>query len=188
MEQQEQIRRAMVQIIREKSETGQLISSEEIWSLLVEEGLVTPDVNAGMSNFDAILAEVVQENEDLKEISTKNGIVCYYSTRSLSETYAGILISKEEGPVQVMAQVVRDNSKLYPRPVPLDIFTMSPFDLTQDEILECLAKMGAQEQYEDIERTTTSVGTVFLYSSRHLEPDYAFTLAEWLDVGQVNNP
>ena len=51
-----------------------------------------------------------------------------------------------------------------------------------------LEKMGAQGEYEDIARTTTSVGTVYLYSRRHLEPDYAFTLAEWLDVGQVNNP
>jgi hypothetical protein len=48
--------------------------------------------------------------------------------------------------------------------------------------------MDGQEEYEDIARTTTSIGTVYLYSTRHLEPDYASTLAEWLDVGQANNP
>ncbi len=188
MEQEEQIKQAIAQIIRGQSEAGKLIRLEEIWTGLVMVGLVTPDDDNEMSNFDAILGEVVQENADLKEISTKNGIVCYYSLQSLSEAYAGILISKKEGPVQAMAQVVRDNSKIYPRPVPLDIFTASPFDLTQEQIMECLATMGQQEQYEDIERTTTSVGTVFLYSRRHLDPDYAFTLAEWLDVGQIMNP
>jgi hypothetical protein len=27
-----------------------------------------------------------------------------------------------------------------------------------------------------------------LYSALHLEPEYASMLAEWLDVGQFNNP
>jgi hypothetical protein len=29
---------------------------------------------------------------------------------------------------------------------------------------------------------------VFLYSTRHLDPDHASMLAEWLDVGQYRNP
>jgi hypothetical protein len=188
MEQGEQLRRTMAETIREQSETGKLIPSEEIRTALVRAGLVTQDATNEITDFKSLLGEVIQENSDLKEIFTENGAAYYYSTRSLSETYAGILITKEEGPLQVIALVVRDNSKIYPRPVPLDIFTMSPFDLTQKEIQDCLAKIRDQEEYKDIARTTTSVGTVFLYSSRHLEPDYAFTLAEWLDVGQVNNP
>jgi hypothetical protein len=48
--------------------------------------------------------------------------------------------------------------------------------------------MAQQKEYEDIAQTITSVGTQFLYSTKHLDPDHAFTLAEWLDVGQVNNP
>ncbi len=188
MEQREQIRRAIAETIREQSEAGQLIPLEEIWTELVRAGHVTQDANNETTDFEAILGEVVQENADLQEISTENGTTYYHSTRSLSETYAGILIAKEEGSLRLIAQVVRDNSKIYPRPVPLDMFTKSPFDLTQKEILDCLAKINKQEEYNDIARTTTSVGTVFLYSCRHLEPDYAFTLAEWLDVGQVNNP
>jgi len=188
MEQREQIRQEIAQAIREQSGTGQLIAFEEMWTELVGKGLVNQDSNNEVTDFKAILGEVVQENADLQEISTENGTAYYYSTQSLSETYAGILMSKQEGSLRVIAQVVRDNSKIYPRPVPLDMFTMSPFDLTQEEILDCLARINEQEEYKDIARTTTSVGTVFLYSSRHLEPDYAFTLAEWLDVGQVNNP
>ena len=188
MEQREQISQAIARIIRERSETAQLIQSEEIWTELVKQGFVISDTSDDMANFGAILGDVVREKTDLREISAGNGIAYYYSTQSLSETYAGILVSKEAGPLSIIAQVVRENSEIYPRPVPLDFFSRSPFDLTQEEILDCLEKMGAQGEYQDIARTTTSIGTVFLYSSRHLEPDYAFTLAEWLDVGQVNNP
>jgi hypothetical protein len=35
---------------------------------------------------------------------------------------------------------------------------------------------------------STSAGHVFLYSSRYLERDYALMLAEWVDVGQFENP
>jgi hypothetical protein len=31
---------------------------------------------------------------------------------------------------------------------------------------------------------TTSIGTVFLFSTLYLEPDYATFLAEWVDVEQ----
>jgi hypothetical protein len=188
MEQREQISQTIVRIIREKSKTAQLTQSQEIWTELVGQGFVTSDATDEPANFKAVLGVVAQENPDLREISDGNGIAYYYSTRSLSETYAGILMSKEEGPHSIIARVVRENSEIYPRPVPLDFFSRSPFDLTQEEILDCLGKMREQSEYQDIARTTTSIGTVFLYSSLYLEPDYAFTLAEWLDVGQANSP
>jgi hypothetical protein len=48
--------------------------------------------------------------------------------------------------------------------------------------------MSAQDEYRDIEPTTTSTSRVFLYSTLHLEPEHASMLAEWFDVGQSNNP
>ena len=48
--------------------------------------------------------------------------------------------------------------------------------------------MREQKEYQDIAQTVTSVGTQFLYSTDYLDPDHTFTLAEWLDVGQLNNP
>ena len=41
---------------------------------------------------------------------------------------------------------------------------------------------------DDIARTATSASGCYLYSTRHLEPDHAAVLAEWLDVGQFDNP
>ncbi len=112
----------------------------------------------------------------------------FYSLRSMSDTYAGILAWKAEGPLRLIAEVVRENSRLYPRPVPMMCFMEPPFDLTEDEICECLEALGEGREYQDIVQTITSIGRTFLYSSRHLDPDHAATLAEWIDVGQADNP
>jgi hypothetical protein len=186
VEQREQISLTIAKIIREKSETGQLVQLEEILKKVAEHGLPKSETSGHGANLEAILTEVVKENEDLKEVSGKNGVPHYYSSLSLSDTYAGILIRKEEN--SLIAEIVRENSKIYPRPVPIDIFRESPFDLAQHEILESMRRMGQDPEYQDIAQTITSIGTIFLFSSRHLDPVYASTLAEWVDVGQVNNP
>ncbi len=188
MEQQETICFAIARIIREMSETGLLAQPEEILAELIGQDLLKSQDGDERSHFETVLKEAVEKNEDIKEISGSDGIPCYYSTLSLSETYVRILIQKKENFLSLMAEIVRENSLIYPRPVPLDIFKESPFDLTQDELLICLKQMAEQRKYQDIAQTITSIGTIFLYSTQHLEPDYASSLAEWLDVGQVNNP
>jgi hypothetical protein len=188
MEQQEAICLAIAKAIRERSITGQLIQFEEILTELTSQGLLKLEATDERFHFEAFLKESLEKNEDLKEISSRDGDLHYYSAQSLSEAYARILIRKEENPLLLMAEIVRENSAIYPRPVPLDVFRESPFDLDQEEILEYLKKMGDQGEYRDISQTTTSIGTIFLYSNQHLDPGYASMLAEWLDVGQANNP
>ncbi len=188
MEQPREIHSAIAAFIRDRSEMRQLVQFGEIPEELDEQGFPKPEMSDQRAHLEPIIKEVLQENEDLREISGTGGILYYYSTLSLSEAYAGLLVGKEEGPLQHIAQTVRENSVIYPRPIPLDLFEQPPFDLTEREILLALEEMGQQEQYHDIVRTTTSIGTIFLFSDRHLDPDHASTLAEWLDVGQANNP
>lgn len=188
MEQQEVLCLKIAEIIRRRSENGQLARFDEILTELTRQGLLKSVGVDPKSHVEVILRQTVEKNEDLNEISSRDGIPSYYSVASLSDAYARILIQKGEDPLLLIAQIIRDNSAIYPRPVPLNLFMASPFDLTQEEILECLRKMGQQAEYRDIARTTTSIGTIFLYSSQHLDPDHASMLAEWLDVGQANNP
>jgi hypothetical protein len=186
VEQSEQISQTIANIIREKSEAGQLAQFEEILAEVAAQGLLESEIGDRKSNLEAILGQVMTDCEDLKEISGKKGIPHYYCSLSLSDTYAGMLIRREED--SLIAEIVRENSAIYPRPIPLGIFRESPFDLTEEEILDCLKNMHEQAEYQDIAQTITSIGTIFLFSSQHLDPAYASTLAEWLDVGQVNNP
>jgi hypothetical protein len=106
----------------------------------------------------------------------------------MTERYANILIQKGGDCLVLMAEMIRENSKIYPRPIPLDVFAKSPFGFAREEIFSHIRKMAEQEEYQDIQQTTTSIGTVFLFSTLYLDLDYATFLAEWIDVGQVNNP
>jgi hypothetical protein len=188
MKQQPNICTNILKIIRDRSGTGQLVGAEEIPAALREQGLLESEDVEQKAHLETMLGQVLKENPDIKAISGRNGIPYYYSVLSLSETYAGILVRKSDNPLWMIAEVVRENSRLYPRPVPTDSFREPPFGLSREEIKECLTTMGGQREYQDIAQTITSVGTPFLYSKQHLDPDHAFTLAEWLDVGQVNNP
>ncbi len=118
MEQQEQIYTAIANVIRKSSETGQLVQFEEILTELTEQGLLTSEADYPRSHLQGIVREVVKRNEDLREIPGAHGIAYFYSTQTLSETYAVILVRKKGDPLELIAQIVRENSSVYPRPVP----------------------------------------------------------------------
>jgi len=179
---------AAANTIRRKSEAGQLLFQKEIFQELMDQKVLNSDNREQLGKFEAILKKTMKMNEDLKELFDKDGIPRYYSSQFVSEAYVRILLRKEGNPLLLIAEIVRENSALYPRPIPLDTFKNSPFELTQEEILACLQKMSGQEEYQDIAQAITSTGTIFLYSRRHLDSDYASMLAEWLDVGQYDNP
>ena len=53
---------------------------------------------------------------------------------------------------------------------------------------QCLRDMAETGEYADIRFTESSVGTVYLYSTRYLDEDYAAFLAEKEDVGAIASP
>jgi len=180
--------RAIAGIIREKSQAGQLISQNEIFQRLLERGLIKGNKEGAPKVLETLLEKALEENGDVIRLYTEGEEPYFFSSQFMSESYARILIQKRADPMLLIAEIVRENSAIYPRPVPLDIFKHSPFDLTVEQIQAYLAQMAQQDDYRDIQQTTTSVGTVFLYSTLHLDPGYASMLAEWVDVGQANNP
>lgn len=174
--------------IRTKSRSEELVTSREIFEALGNQGILKPASGEQLQGFEAVLKGAINDNGDLKEVSDGKGKFRYYSAQSMAEPYAKILSRKGGNPVLLMAEVIRENSQRYPRPVPLELFDGPPFDLTPEEILSCLKEMAEGKDYQDIAQTTSSIGTVFLFSKLHLEPDYASMLAEWIDVGQSKSP
>jgi hypothetical protein len=180
--------RAIAAMIRQSSEASQLIAESEILRRMADQHLLISQAADPAEEAGNILKKVVDGSEDLHELAAQDGSRRYYSSHFMTETYAMILLQKLGDHLRLIAKTVRENSAVYPRPVPLDIFTQPPFDLTRQEVLNDLERMAAEEEYRDIVPTTTSASRVFLYSTLHLEPEYASMLAEWLDVGQFNNP
>jgi len=175
-----------VALIRERSAAGQLVSAAELMSLL-EERLTPRDARIQGEDITAMLTRAAHENQDLH---TQNGAGSswYYSTLSMTEAYAAILLQALEGPVRLIAETVRHNSAAYQRPVPVELFEQPPFNLSCREVTDSLATMAVTEGYEDIATTTTSADGMYLYSTTCLEPGHAEMLAEWFDVGQAENP
>ena len=179
---------AIAAMIRRNSEAGQLISESEILRRVADQHLFTSHAVDPAEEVGNILKKVVDGSEDLHELTAHDASRRYYSLQFMTQAYAMILLQKQGDQLRLIAEIVRQNSEVYPRPVPLDIFTQPPFDLARQEVLEDLERMAADEEYRDILPTTTSASRVFLYSTLHLEPEYASMLAEWLDVDQFKNP
>jgi hypothetical protein len=180
--------RALVEILRRRSAEGLLSTKEELQTELTGLGVPVPTGDDPAAGPEALFSETLQSGEEIRTTVGVDGVPRYSHRQAMTETYARLLLRKEEGPLQLIAETVRENSKLYPRPVSLGLFTDPPFDMAPDEVLSCIQRMAGLEEYGDIAQTTTSMGSVFLFSKRHLEPGYASYLAEWLDVGQANNP
>jgi hypothetical protein len=180
--------RAIAAMIRRSSEAGQLISDSEILRRLPDEHFLPSPAAVPGEEIGNILSNGTERHEDIKELVSQDGSREYYSSLHMTEPYARILLQKQGDPLQLIAGIVRQNSAVYPRPVPLEIFTRQPFALTLHQVVDLLERMKAETEYQDIVTTTTSTSKVFLYSTLHLEPDYASMLAEWLDVGQFENP
>ncbi len=179
---------AITAMIRQSSKAGQLISESEILRRVADQDLVTSRSADPSGDAKNILRKLVEKSEDLHELAAQDDSRRYYSSNFMTEAYAMVLLQKQGNPLRLIAETVRQNSELYPRPIPLDIFTQPPFDLTRQEVLDCLERMGTEEEYHDILQTQTSSSRVFLYSALHLEPEHAAMLAEWFDVGQLDNP
>jgi hypothetical protein len=179
---------SLADIVRGKSKAGQLVAAEELLQGLKSENPETAIESDNAISRRAMLNSMTAENRDVREICAKSGTSFYYSSMFMSESYARILLHKQEGAAELIANTVREDSDRYPRPTPLDVFKEPPFDLGQEELLSCLQEMSEQEQFGDISQVSTSMGHVFLYSSRYLDRDYAQMLSEWMDVGQFENP
>jgi hypothetical protein len=180
--------RAIAEIIREKSQAGQVTSQNEILDRLLEQGLIKGKKEGAQRVLKTLLEKTLEENGDVIRLHTEGEEPYFFCSQFMSEPYAKILIQKRADPMLLIAEIVRENSAIYPRPVPLDMFKYSPFDFTLEEIQDCLAQMAKRDEYRDVKQTTSSIGTIFLYSTLHLNPGYASMLAEWVDVGQANNP
>lgn len=164
--------------VRKKSASGELTYPEDLFAALAEIGISTSITD---------WSSVRQKFSDFTEAFTTGGKKCFYSSNTMSEPYVRILLRRDT-PMPLIADVVRESSLIYPRPVPLALFTHHPFALSADKLLKEFDEKRRQGQFTDIRQTVTSIGTIFLYSTQYLDSTYAAMLAEWYDVGQSNNP
>lgn len=136
-------------------------------------------------------AESVLESGSGPDIKTMRGSAerYYFSDLSMTESYAKHLYRlAERDPVRLIADTTRDESKTYPRPTPVETFLEQPFSMARSEIDAAIAAMASIPEYADIRTTSASNGALYLYSATYLGDAHAAGLAEWIEVGQKENP
>ena len=178
----------IAEFIRQNSNAGKLAAFADIEADIAGQTVAVSERATDPVQILSLLQDAVSSQHDIEVIVDDSGCAWYFSERFMTGAYARILLLKGEGPLRLMAEVIREHSRVYPRPVPVALFQCSPFNLSNDEIALCLKEMMDTPSYRDIEHLTTSIGNVFAYSTNHLDAGYAAMLAEWTDVGQVENP
>ena len=178
----------VAQTIRKLSGAGRFAVAADVLDELAGLGLLGEAPEEVPTALDEILVAALTAHPDLVPVEGGAGERRFYSSQFMTQAYAALLLRKEGEPLRLIAETVRENSALYPRPLPLGAFEQPPFSLTREEILSCLRRMAGDDAYRDIARTRTSAGNEYVYSTAHLEADHAASLAEWIDVGQYDNP
>lgn len=112
-----------------------------------------------------------------------------YSKPLMSHSYAHALFNTAEGDdLATFADVVRTESRVYPRPVAASDFLNQPYLWSASKVAGLYERALADEAYADIELTTTSLNESYFYSTRHLSAAQGKALAEWHGVEKFRNP
>jgi len=186
---------AAAEVVREASQEGRLATREEVLEALVAgdyfhqaEGpgdVDAPRRTLAEEEAAVALTGILASHPGLASLESLSGQTVYHAPDLLSRTFARIL-DRKGSPLLLMAGEIRANSRDYPRPVPVELFQAPPFDLTPEDIEHALRAMAAGPDYQDITFTTASTGMVYLFSTLHLERDYAAFLAQRAESLSMN--
>jgi hypothetical protein len=125
---------------------------------------------------------------DLKRLDGRDEIY-FSSDLHMTRAYAAYLYRlAEKDLVGLVVETVREDSRLYPRPTPLDFFLDPPFKFARDQLDDVLARIREPGDCQDIRESRASNGARYLYSTLRLTVPHAEALTEWNEVGQAENP
>lgn len=107
------------------------------------------------------------------------GDLYFYSTLYMSGSFARIQARLRDKDIKVtIAESVREESRIYPRPALRSQFLSEPFWLSEEEIDQALEELRTSEEYCDIHPCVTSDGTRYLYSDKYLTEAHALSLVD----------
>ena len=124
----------------------------------------------------------VELDIDCEHIATLVGAHSYYvyDRTIMTDTYAHwAFLAAEDDRVVTFVECVREDSRVYPRPLAASSLKNPPFRMTDEDIAATWEAVRASGEHPDIERTVASNGDVYFFSTNHLSPAYAASLAEW---------
>ena len=108
---------------------------------------------------------------DIKPVTSPIGDVYYHSDKHMSGYYAVVLSRvAAKDPVATVAAMVRDESRIYPRPTCIEFFMEPMFKIPPGDLKAVFDEMVQKPEYSDIKLMVhPETGGVYAYSSQYLE-------------------
>ena len=161
--------------VRSASRARCVVRLDDVWTGTEEEFL------------QSARAEGVSGLEDIALIRDA-GRTYAYSERQMTSQYALQAARAEcEDIRHVIAETVRSDSVVYPRPTPVQFFYGAPYFLSPEAVMAAIDALSSDLQYADTQRLNASDGSLFLYSADHMHPGHAQSAAEWDAVERFQN-
>lgn len=129
----------------------------------------------------AALMDEVREQADYQDICVYKGAkdLYYYTYPKLAHNYVkNVALAQENDLPRIIAEVVRYESKTYPRATAIDTFSKFPYHFTEIQVKRMLEKMSRQPEYEDIQLYESGQKNLYIFSTQFLSRNYASSLVE----------
>ncbi|MBI5652769.1 MAG: hypothetical protein HZC40_20330 [Chloroflexi bacterium] len=148
-----------------------------------------PDVPAERTEEYAIAMADDARYQDIRQVIGPTGIAYLFSEAHMTANYATLLARIEaKDPFTTIAETVREESRVYPRPTKVELFYEPLFQIEQCQMEPLIANMLRRQEYHDIRKVVASTGAIYLYSDHYLKPGQAEYWVEWEEVGRAQNP
>lgn len=134
--------------------------------------------------------ETDERYADIKKVTAPNGDVYFHSDRHMSGYYALVLgrVAAKDS-CATIAAMVRDESRIYPRPTCVQLFLEKPFDIPPGDLRTVVEQTLRKPENNDIKMLVhPGTGGVYLYSSLYMKEHTAFTKMDWVEVVKDANP
>jgi hypothetical protein len=128
--------------------------------------------------------------EDIKTVTAATGEMFFYSIRHISDYYALQLArAAAKDPCVLIAETVRDESRIYPRPTCIMLFLEKVFGVDEAELESVVRKTLERLEFSDIKAIIHPVtGGVYLYSNKYLDGERAFAMMDYEEIIRPANP
>ncbi len=165
----DELRRKALTLVREDSQYSSKVTRFE------KLATIAPDLKAG--EIEDVLETVLKNNPDVIRLPGRSGTGYFYSNRHMTENYAKILARVEEAdPCYTIAEMVREESRIYPRPTNIELFKYGMFNIDRERLDEFVKKV--LDENEDINGYRSANGNVYLYSTQYLPDAQAALIVE----------
>lgn len=148
-----------------------------------------PDVPSG--EFQMFVSTLAEDDacRDIRRLMGPTGLVYLYCEKHMTHGYANLLARIEtHDPYATIAETVREESRIYPRPTKVELFYAPVFQIPVGQIKAVVENLMKQEEYQDIKRIIAPTAAIYLYSTRFMDPKQAERWVQWEEVERINNP